>query len=199
MSEQGPWYMKYAPRALGIFASILCFSMGIFSMISISPSCIVAGVLLILISIIVMLLEASFCCAMVPQLQRVTDFVENRGPVQRIVFYGIAAILPVAMCAGIGTILCLIALGGLCALNVWRYIMERRSRQSGGEPGGVIIGSAPGNVEAGPPAQGGGYGDTGGFRDQMIERAATGAVKGMMSGGYPAGGGGAGGGYSALH
>ncbi|KAF5395738.1 hypothetical protein PHET_11524 [Paragonimus heterotremus] len=46
MNEQSPWYLRYAPRAIGVFTSALCLACGIASLISISVGCIIAGVLL---------------------------------------------------------------------------------------------------------------------------------------------------------
>ncbi|THD23346.1 hypothetical protein D915_005774 [Fasciola hepatica] len=187
MADHGPWYVKYASKVLGVVTSVVCFVTGIVSLIGLSVGCIIAGVILILISIVVMTLEAPFCCAMIPQLQKLNDFSERRSPLQRIIFYGIAAVLPVSMCFGISTIFSALVLGGSCAFNVWKYIQERRAPRTG-DTAGIVIGSAPPSsvtAEMGQaaPAQSSQIG----LRDQLVEKAAVGAVRGAMSGGYPSG------------
>ncbi|KAA0184278.1 hypothetical protein FBUS_08675 [Fasciolopsis buskii] len=131
-----------------------------------------------------MTLEAPFCCAMIPQLQKLSDFSEKRSPFQRIIFYGVATILPLSMCFGISTIFAALALGGSCAFNVWKFIQERRAPRTG-DTGGIVTGSAATSSvtaemgQAAPPPH-----SQAGFRDQLVEKSAVGAVRGAMSGTY---------------
>ncbi|KAA3672696.1 uncharacterized protein DEA37_0008902 [Paragonimus westermani] len=39
------------------------------------------------ISVVVMTLEAPFCCTMIPQLHKVSEFTEKRSALQRVIFY----------------------------------------------------------------------------------------------------------------
>ncbi|VDP93650.1 unnamed protein product [Echinostoma caproni] len=63
----------------------------------------------------------------------------------------------------------------------------RRSPRAG-DTAGIVIGSAPPSTmtaemgQAGPPQH-----TQPGLRDQLVEKAAVGAVRGAMSGGYPSG------------
>nr|CAH8874780.1 unnamed protein product [Trichobilharzia regenti] len=172
-----PRILEYGLKAAGIATAVLCISLGVFCMVSISAQCIIGGLLLIIIGIIVIILEAPICCSMVPQLHKFNEFIEKRSPIEKSIFYGIAAILPLSLCFGISTLFCGLALGGCCAFNVWRIIKERRNRQA--NPEGVVSEHqtpyAAGNPQ--PATFQGGYGDPPGFRDQLIEKAATGAVR----------------------
>ncbi|KAF6775595.1 hypothetical protein AHF37_04832 [Paragonimus kellicotti] len=193
MNEQSLWYLKYAPKAIGIFTSALCLACGIASLISISVGCIIAGVLLIIISVVVMTLEAPFCCAMIPQLHKVSEFTENRSALQRVIFYAICTILPVCMCFGLSTIFAALALGGSCAFHIWMLVRDRRAQRQSGGTGGVVIGTGPPSTmtttELGHSQSAhSGYGDSAGFQGQLLEKATVGAVRGVMSsggGGYP--------------
>ncbi|KAH8867560.1 Calcium channel flower [Schistosoma japonicum] len=120
-----PKLIEYGLKAAGIATAVLCFSMGVVCLISISAQCIVGGLLLILIGIVVIILEAPICCSMVPQLHKFNEFIEKRSPIEKSIFYGIAAILPLSLCFGISTLFCGLALGACCAFNVWRIIKER--------------------------------------------------------------------------
>ncbi|CAH8659855.1 unnamed protein product [Heterobilharzia americana] len=53
---------------------------------------------------------------MVPQLHKVNEFIEKRSPIEKSVFYGIAAILPLSLCFGVSTLFCGLALAGCCAI-----------------------------------------------------------------------------------
>ncbi|CAH8636008.1 unnamed protein product [Heterobilharzia americana] len=183
-----PQFLEYGLKAAAIATAVLCISLGVFCMISISAQCIIGGLLLIIIGVIVIILEAPICCSMVPQLHKVNEFIEKRSPIEKSVFYGIAAILPLSLCFGVSTLFCGLALAGCCAINIWKIIKERRNRQA--NPEGVVSEhQAPYSAGAPqPPTFQGGYGDQSGFRDQLIEKATIGAVKGVVGGpggGYP--------------
>ncbi|TGZ55480.1 hypothetical protein CRM22_010391 [Opisthorchis felineus] len=185
-----PWYLRHAPKAIGVITSIVCFICGITTMISITVSCIISGILLILISIVVMTAEAPLCCAMVPQLNRVSVLGEKLSSLQRLIFYAIATILPISLCFGISTIFTTLVLGGSCAFYVWRFILERRARRAG-DPSGIVIGSGPPPpmTSEGAHIQQASHGTSGGaFGDQLMQNAATGAFKGAIgTAPYPTG------------
>ncbi|KAH8867558.1 hypothetical protein EWB00_001045 [Schistosoma japonicum] len=184
-----PKLIEYGLKAAGIATAVLCFSMGVVCLISISAQCIVGGLLLILIGIVVIILEAPICCSMVPQLHKFNEFIEKRSPIEKSIFYGIAAILPLSLCFGISTLFCGLALGACCAFNVWRIIKERRNRQANPDGAASEHHSAYTANEPQHQTFQGGYGGQPDYRDQLIGKAAVGAVKGVISGsgsgGYP--------------
>ncbi|CAH8660815.1 unnamed protein product [Schistosoma guineensis] len=184
-----PRLIEYGLRAAGIVTAVLCFSMGVVCMISISAQCIIGGLFLILIGIVVIIFEAPICCSMIPQLHKFNEFIEKRSPIEKSIFYGIAAILPMSLCFGISTLFCGLALAGCCAFNVWRIFKERRSGQANPVGVGSEHHTQYAAGESQPPTFQGGYGEQPGFRDHLIEKAAVGAVKGVIggpgSGGYP--------------
>ncbi|KER31488.1 hypothetical protein T265_02261 [Opisthorchis viverrini] len=143
-----------------------------------------------LISIVVMTAEAPLCCAMVPQLNRVSVLGEKLSSLQRLIFYAIATILPISLCFGISTIFTTLVLGGSCAFYVWRFILERRARRAG-DPSGIVIGSGPPPpmTSEGAHIQQASHGTSGGaFGDQLMQNAATGAFKGAIgTAPYPTG------------
>ncbi|CAH8586270.1 unnamed protein product [Schistosoma turkestanicum] len=184
-----PRLVEYGLKAAGIATAVLCLSMGVFCMISVSAQCIIGGLLLILIAIVVIIFEAPICCSMIPQLHKFNEFIEKRSPIEKSIFYGIAAILPMSLCFGISTLFCGLALAGCCAFNVWRIFKERRVGLANPEGVGPENRTQYAAGESQAPTFQGAYGAQQGFRDQLIEKAAVGAVKGVVSGpvsgGYP--------------
>lgn len=180
MADNSPWYMKYGTKIAGAVTALLCCALGIFSAISITAGCIVGGILLILIGIVVFMLEVPFCFAMIPQLHKFNEFMEKRSPLQRAIFYGIATILPMSMCFGVSTIICGLALAGMCAFHIWQFVLQRRARART-----AVDASKPSSepVLSGAP---GPQGETIGFRDHFIEKVTAGAARGAASA-YPSG------------
>ncbi|OWA53605.1 putative Calcium channel flower [Hypsibius exemplaris] len=104
-APEQPWYLRTSARTAGTIAGLVAVLMGIWAAVSISPLCIVAGVLEILNGLILLSMEAPYLVGFLSFLTRVANFWENKPVYFKIAFYAIIGILPLLLCFGISTIL----------------------------------------------------------------------------------------------
>lgn len=107
------WWFKYLIKGAAVVLGFIAFILGFVTAISISPLCIIAGIILICSSTLVLALEVPICCSFIQFMQPITKFSEGRPHWQKVAIYMIPPIIVIAMCPSVGAIL-----GSLCIFGV---------------------------------------------------------------------------------
>ncbi|XP_032597284.1 calcium channel flower isoform X1 [Drosophila grimshawi] len=104
---EAPWYLKYGSRVLGIVAAFFAILFGLWNVLSIiglSVSCLVAGIIQMLAGFVVMALEAPCCFVCIEQVGSVADKVDAKPMYFRAGLYCAMAVPPIFMCFGLASL-----------------------------------------------------------------------------------------------
>ncbi|XP_047502772.1 calcium channel flower-like isoform X3 [Penaeus chinensis] len=82
----------------------VAMGLGVFTCVTFSPICVVAGIWQMLAAFIVISAEAPCCCMFVDFVQQYSMWVEGRPHWQKAVFYIVIALPAVILCPGLSTI-----------------------------------------------------------------------------------------------
>eukprot|EP00099_Drosophila_melanogaster_P021556 NP_648804.1 flower, isoform A [Drosophila melanogaster] len=107
IGPEQPWYLKYGSRLLGIVAAFFAILFGlwnVFSIITLSVSCLVAGILQMVAGFVVMLLEAPCCFVCFGQVNEIAEKVESKPLYFRAGLYIAMAIPPIILCFGLASL-----------------------------------------------------------------------------------------------
>ncbi|XP_015042830.1 calcium channel flower isoform X1 [Drosophila miranda] len=102
-----PWYLKYGSRLLGIVAAFFAILFGLWNVLSIitlSVSCLVAGIIQMIAGFIVMVLEAPCCFVCIEQVNGIADKVDAKPMYFRAGLYCALAVPPIFMCFGLASL-----------------------------------------------------------------------------------------------
>lgn len=103
--DQVSWWFKLLTRGVGTVGGIVAMILGVIRCLTFTPSCLVAGILEILIGFIAVVLEAPCCCPFLDFIDKIGKFSENRPYWQKGALYTVIAIFPIILCASTTTIL----------------------------------------------------------------------------------------------
>lgn len=103
-NPEATWWCRLLARAVGTLAGVVAFICGISAMVTLSPFCIVAALVLMLAATVVLVFEAPICFTFVEITKPIAVFAEKRTFIQKAIIYVAIAILPLAMCFGLSTI-----------------------------------------------------------------------------------------------
>ncbi|ALC43873.1 fwe [Drosophila busckii] len=104
---EAPWYLKYGSRVLGIVAAFFAILFGLWNVLSIiglSVSCLVAGIIQMIAGFVVMALEAPCCFVCIEQVGSVADKVDSKPMYFRAGLYCAMAVPPIFMCFGLASL-----------------------------------------------------------------------------------------------
>ncbi|XP_054721456.1 calcium channel flower-like [Uloborus diversus] len=102
-TDDSPWWLKYAIRFLGSVSSLACLALGAMACITITPKCLLAGIVQMLNGVLVALIEAPCLCMFLDFAQVPSNFFDGKPPWYRGLLYVIISILPISICPGIST------------------------------------------------------------------------------------------------
>lgn len=102
--QEATWWCRLLARVVGTLAGIVGVICGILICVSLSPMCIISGLLLIFVAIVVLVFEAPVCCSFIELTKPIATFAEGRTFFQKAILYVISAIVPLVLCFGISTI-----------------------------------------------------------------------------------------------
>lgn len=163
-----PWYLKYGSKLLGIVGAFFCVLFGLFGLLTITLWCLVSSILQIILGLIVLGIEAPFCCMFIDHVQTVATKIDERPLWNRAALYCLYAIVPVILCPGLGSIFpCALVFGcgviyGMMGLGKKASLEEMRAaaqqqqqQQSGGKsssaPGVNLVSNAQPIAHSNPP------------------------------------------------
>ncbi|XP_043201575.1 calcium channel flower-like isoform X2 [Amphibalanus amphitrite] len=122
-SNQAPWWMKYAAKALGAVGGLIAIGLGAFNCVTVTPLYLLAGIWQIMAGFLVTVLEAPFLCMFIDFVQNLSKKMENASAFFKGGLYIAIAIPAVLMCQtasiiiGSGLIFSAGVLNGLMALG----------------------------------------------------------------------------------
>lgn len=102
--REATWWCRLLARIAGTLAGIVGIICGILTCVTLSPRCIISGLLLLLVATVVLVFEAPICCSFIELTKPIAVFAEKRTFFQKAIIYVISAIVPFAMCFGLSTI-----------------------------------------------------------------------------------------------
>lgn len=98
------WWCRILIRVIASIVGAVAFALGVMACVSITPLCIVAGILQMISAFVLLVFEAPFCCQFIEITKPIALFAERRSFLQKAFIYGAIAIPPVFMCFGPSTI-----------------------------------------------------------------------------------------------
>ncbi|ESO82121.1 hypothetical protein LOTGIDRAFT_135243 [Lottia gigantea] len=97
------WWFKLLLKGSGVIGGIVAMITGILSCITLTPLCLVAGILMMCIGMFVIMFEAPCCCPWLDFINQISAFSERRPPWQKALLYGPPALLPFFLCISVTT------------------------------------------------------------------------------------------------
>lgn len=152
-ADDSPWWLKYAIRFLGSVSAIACLALGATACITITPKCLLAGIMQMLVGVLVALIEAPCLCMFLDFAQVPSTFFDSKPPWYRSLLYIALAILPISLCPGLSTFFgsgLLFVTGclyGITALG--KKAPADQMRITASSSYNLIQNNRPGDVEAG--------------------------------------------------
>nr|CDS26125.1 expressed protein [Hymenolepis microstoma] len=172
-------FVRYGTRSLYIITGLskdnffksyrlVCCILGVIGAIGFSVFCVFAGIFLFFIGLFILITEAPFCCAFIPQTEYITRIVTKIGPLPIAIVLALLGIIAMAMCPSVSMGFALCFLLASAALRIREFILLRRGGASGFQPESA---TRTGNVyPAAPPA----YGAGGQSTNHLLEENAHG-------------------------
>ncbi|GFS83386.1 calcium channel flower [Nephila pilipes] len=103
-SDDFPWWLKYGVRFIGSVAALAALALGAMACLTITPRCLLAGIIQMLCGVLVALIEAPFLCMFLDFAQIPSNYFDAKPPWLRGMLYIIISIFPISLCAGISTL-----------------------------------------------------------------------------------------------
>lgn len=105
-SEEGgensnvPWWMRWSGKVVGVAGGVVAIVLGVLATLSFTMGCWVGGPWQIAAGVVVLAIEAPFCCVFIPALKQYSVMVENRPPWQKAILYIVLSVPPFFLCGG---------------------------------------------------------------------------------------------------
>ncbi|CAF0828801.1 unnamed protein product [Rotaria sp. Silwood1] len=115
-TEGTTFWFRWFIRVVAIVTGILAMICGLFGALSVSPFCILAGVIMILLGFALIMFEVPICCQFVRYTQPAAQFSQQLPAWQKAVLYSVPPLIPLILCHGISIVLgfiCLLANGAI--------------------------------------------------------------------------------------
>jgi len=109
--EGTTFWFRWLIRVVAVVTGIIAMICGIFGALGLSPICLAAGVIMIILGFAMVMFEVPICCQFVQFTQPVAQFSEKRPPWQKAMLYSIPPLIPLVMCQAVS-----IVLGFICLL-----------------------------------------------------------------------------------
>lgn len=111
--EEMAWWFKWLIKIVAVVFGVIGLALGFMTAISLSGSCIIAGVILCVSSALVLAFEVPICCSFIQFIEPLARFSESRPHWQKVVLYIIPPIVVICLCTGLAAIF-----GSLCIVGV---------------------------------------------------------------------------------
>ncbi|XP_023167724.1 calcium channel flower isoform X2 [Drosophila hydei] len=102
-APEAPWYLKYGSRLLGIVSGFFAILFGLWNVLSIiglSVTCLVAGIIQILAGFVLLALEAPFCFICIEKVNDISQMMDAKPLFFRAGLYCAIAVPPIFLCFG---------------------------------------------------------------------------------------------------
>lgn len=104
-AEGTTFWFRWLIRVVAVTTGALAMICGIFGALSISPTCIIAGVMMTLLGFALIMFEVPICCQFVQYTQPVAQFSQQRPPWQKAILYSLPPLVPLLLCTSLSMIL----------------------------------------------------------------------------------------------
>ncbi|XP_074655707.1 calcium channel flower homolog [Tubulanus polymorphus] len=102
-NPQVSWWMRTLARGLGTIGGVIALCTGVWACVTVTPRCLIAGILQMLFGFALILCESPCCCPFLDFVDSVTKFVDNRAYWQKAIVYVLLGVIPPATCIGVAT------------------------------------------------------------------------------------------------
>ncbi|XP_005105049.1 calcium channel flower homolog [Aplysia californica] len=92
------WWCKLLAKVICVVSGIAAMFLGLWACFTISPTCLVAGIFLMMFGFAIIVLEAPCCCQFLDFIQPITRFSERRSYWQKAGAYAIPPFVPFLLC-----------------------------------------------------------------------------------------------------
>lgn len=103
--DQVSWWFKLLTRGVGTVGGVVAMILGVVRCLTFTPSCLVGGILEVLMGFVAVVLEAPCCCPFLDFIDKIGKFSETRPYWQKGLLYVLIAIFPVIFCFSTTTVL----------------------------------------------------------------------------------------------
>ncbi|CAF1462604.1 unnamed protein product [Rotaria magnacalcarata] len=110
-AEGTTFWFRWLVRIVAVVTGILAMICGLFGALSISPFCIIAGVMMMILGFGVIMFEVPICCQFVRFTQPAAQFSQQRPAWQKAALYSVPPLIPLMLCQSLS-----IVLGFVCIL-----------------------------------------------------------------------------------
>uniref|UniRef100_A0A0M3HU95 Calcium channel flower n=2 Tax=Ascaris TaxID=6251 RepID=A0A0M3HU95_ASCLU len=100
-----PWWVRLLAKGLGILGGFIAIFFAVLGFLSFSATCIIAVLLQLAFGLLIVALEAPFCCMFIDFIERIAVFSESRKYWQKALIYCVMGVIPILMCPELNTIL----------------------------------------------------------------------------------------------
>ncbi|CAF1179705.1 unnamed protein product [Adineta ricciae] len=137
--EGTTFWFRWLIRIVAVVTGILAMICGVFGALSVSLSCIAAGIIMIFLGFSMIMFEVPICCQFVSYTQPVAKFSETRPAWQKAMLYSLPPLIPLVLCQSISIVLgfiCLLVNGAIqFMLTVGKKATkEEMSSRAGAQP-----------------------------------------------------------------
>lgn len=110
-TEGTTFWFRWLIRVVAVVTGGLAMICGVFGALSVSPLCIISGIMMIALGFGLIMFEVPICCQFVQYTQPVAEFSQQRPAWQKAILYSLPPFVPVLLCQSIS-----IFLGFFCLL-----------------------------------------------------------------------------------
>ncbi|CAF0786486.1 unnamed protein product [Brachionus calyciflorus] len=110
------WWFKWLIKGSAVVLGFLALVLGIVTTISLSASCMIAGIILIFGAVLVLAFEVPMCCSFIEFIRPLSQFSEGRPHWVKCGIYMVSPIVTFILCQGAASILGALCLFGVAAL-----------------------------------------------------------------------------------
>ncbi|XP_015916053.1 calcium channel flower [Parasteatoda tepidariorum] len=103
VGDEFPWWIRYGVRFMGSISAVAALALGAMACITLTPRCLLAGILQMLIGVLVALIEAPFLCMFLDFAQIPSAYFDSKPTWLRGLLYIFLAIWPLSLCVGLST------------------------------------------------------------------------------------------------
>uniref|UniRef100_A0A1W7RAV5 Calcium channel flower n=1 Tax=Hadrurus spadix TaxID=141984 RepID=A0A1W7RAV5_9SCOR len=101
--DESPFWLKFLVRFVGSVGSLVALGLGAWLCVTLSPKCLLAGIIQMLVAVLVALIEAPCFCVFLDFAQAPSNYFERKAYWHRGLLYVVLSVMPIAICPGITT------------------------------------------------------------------------------------------------
>ncbi|MFH4976295.1 hypothetical protein AB6A40_003004 [Gnathostoma spinigerum] len=105
MNNAFPWWVRFLARGLGVLGGFVAIFFAVIGLVSIHAQPLIAVILQLFFGMLVIALEAPFCCSFIEFIDRIAKFSESRKDWHKGVIYCLMGCIPIIVYTETETVL----------------------------------------------------------------------------------------------